>query len=57
MVDAHGKWQQVDQVLRLIEGNMDATNDELIASWPYLIAQAEPLYNASDDQWSGLAAR
>lgn len=51
MIDAHHKWQWVDNQLRAVEFRLEDDIGELDKSWPRLRPQAEQLAQANPDGW------
>jgi hypothetical protein len=57
LIDSHNKWQEIDIVLRRIEGNMrkDLMDfSELENSWDDLKASTDAQCNSYDEQWAQL---
>ena len=52
LIDEHGTWQEVDIVLRRIEGNMQEILDEIELSWPDLKQKTIVLYLDGKEDWA-----
>jgi hypothetical protein len=52
LVNDHDRWQEAEQELRRIEGDLARSLEELELSWPYLKKQIEPLYLDRPESWA-----
>ncbi len=57
LIDSHNVWQEVDIVLRRIEGNMAQDYSELEYSWNDLKAMTETQANGCEEQWAQVLKR
>ncbi|MEA2175940.1 MAG: hypothetical protein QOD00_3532 [Blastocatellia bacterium] len=54
LIDSHNKWQEIDIIIRRVEGNMAQDNSELEYSWPDLKVMTETQCDGYEEDWAQL---
>ncbi|HKB64677.1 MAG TPA: toll/interleukin-1 receptor domain-containing protein [Pyrinomonadaceae bacterium] len=57
LIDSHNRWQEIDIILRRIDGNMANDYGELQYSWPDLKQLTESLCKDDEEEWAQLLVR
>lgn len=52
LIDSHNQWQEIDIIIRRIEGAMAIDNSDLEESWPELKAKTEAQCGCSEEDWA-----
>jgi len=57
LISHHNEWQEVDVILRLVDGNMAIDYSELEGFWPELKEKTERQLDGYEESWAALLAK